>query len=87
MAASRDQRMGRERTILEEVIETDPKTRLTIEELILSAASDPDSLEEADEIKLAVRELRRSGLIRYRNGEEILEATPAALAAFEILTA
>ena len=81
-----DRTLERERTILEEVIELAPG-RLTLAELVLRLAQDPESAGEADEIRRGARELRRSGLIRYRNDDELLEATHAAIAAYRLLTA
>ncbi|HEY8808495.1 MAG TPA: hypothetical protein VIM28_00615, partial [Solirubrobacterales bacterium] len=75
-----------ERTILEEVVELHPEC-LTIPELILRIASDPEDGVKEERIRHATRELRRSGLFRYRNGDELVEPTHAALRAFSLLTA
>jgi len=75
-----------ERTILEEVVELHPE-RLTIPELILRIATDPNDEAKGEKIKHAARELRRSGLFRYRNGDELVEPTHAALTAFLLFTA
>jgi len=75
-----------ERTVLEEVIELHPE-RLTIDELVLRTATDPDDSAGVETIRQAIRDLRRSGLLRYRNGEEIVEPTHAAMTAYGLLTA
>jgi hypothetical protein len=75
-----------ERTVLEEVIELHPE-RLTIPELILRIAIDPDDTAAIDTIRNAIRDLRRSGLLRYGNDEGIVEPTHAAIRAFSLLTA
>lgn len=79
-------RLDLERTTLMEVIELHPE-RLTIDELIIRTATDPDDFKKADPIRQAIRDLRRSGLVRYRNDDELVEPTHAALAAYELLTA
>ncbi len=77
---------ARERAVLEEVVELHPE-RLTIPELILRVAIDPDDAARAEMIRQAARELRRSGLIRYRDDDELVEPTHAAIRAFLLLTA
>ena len=76
----------RERAVLEEVIDLHPE-RLSIPELILRIAGDPDDAVKAEKIRQALRELRRSGLVRYRDDDEIVEPTHAAIRAFLLLTA
>lgn len=83
---SAKRRLDLERTTLVEVIELHPE-RLTIEELIVRTATNPDDFKKADAIRQAIRDLRRSGLVRYRNDDELVEPTHAALAAYELLTA
>jgi hypothetical protein len=73
-----------EKTILEEVIELHPE-RLTIEEIVGRIAVDPEAFEEVDAIRRGVRDLRRSGLLRYGT-EEVVEPTHAAMAAHELFT-
>jgi hypothetical protein len=75
-----------ERTALEEVIELQPH-RLSISELHLRIARDPDDQPEEEAIRLAIRELRSDGLLRYRSDDEIVEPTLPALSAFALLTA
>jgi hypothetical protein len=59
--------------------------RLTIHELSLKVATDPHDGEEIETITEAIRELRRCGLFRYRNDDEVVEPTQAALHAFDLL--
>lgn len=75
-----------ERTLLEEVVELHPE-RLTIEELALRTAPDPDDSADVEAIRQAIRDLRRSGLLRYRNDDEVVEPTHAAMTAYALLTA
>jgi DNA-binding transcriptional ArsR family regulator len=74
-----------ERAILEEVIDRHPE-RLTVHELALRIVADPDDGLEVDTATNAIRELRRSGLIRYRNDDEVVDPTQAALRAHALLT-
>ena len=74
-----------ERTVLHEIVELHPE-RLTIPELILRIARDPYDEATAEKIRIATRDLRRSGLARYRNDDEVVEPTHAALRAFVLLT-
>lgn len=74
------------RVILIEVIERAP-ARLTVDELALRIASDPEDVREAETATDAIRDLRRAGLVRYRNDEELVEPTQAALRAYSLLTA
>jgi hypothetical protein len=74
-----------ERTVLTEVVELHPEL-LTIPELILRIARRPEDETTKEEIRNAIRDLRRSGLLRYR-GDEVVEPTHAALRAFDLLTA
>jgi hypothetical protein len=71
--------------ILTEVIEHHP-TRLTVDELALRIVADPNDDEEVDTATDAVRDLRRSGLVRYRSDDLLVEPTQAALRAFELLS-
>lgn len=75
-----------ERTVLEEAIELHPE-RLTIDELVLRIAADPDDGTQVEAIRQATRELRRSGLLNYRNDDEVVEPTHAAMTAYTLLTA
>lgn len=77
---------ARERMVLEEVVELHPE-RLTIRELILRIATDPNDAARVEKIRQAIQELRRSGLIRYRDDDELVEPTHAAIRAFLLLTA
>jgi hypothetical protein len=62
------------------VIELHPE-RLTVAELFLRIAGDPEDWMETETIANAIRDLRRSGLIRYRNDDQLVEPTHAALRA------
>jgi hypothetical protein len=75
-----------ERTVLTEVVQLHPEL-LTIPELILRTVSDPQDEPMKEKIGLAARELRRSGLVRYRNDDEVVEPTHAALRTHELFTA
>jgi hypothetical protein len=74
-----------ERTVLHEIVELHPE-RLTIPELILRIARDPRDEATGERVRIATRDLRRSGLVRYRDGNEIVEPTHAALRAFVLFT-
>jgi hypothetical protein len=73
-----------ERAALDEVVELHP-TRLTIDELCLRIVGDPHDDAEVEIAKEAARSLRASGLIRYRNDEQVVEATQVALRAHELM--
>jgi hypothetical protein len=75
-----------ERSVLHEIVELHPE-RLTIPELILRIARDPGDEAAEERIRIATRDLRRSGLVRYRDDDEIVEPTHATLRAFVLLTA
>ena len=60
--------------------------RLTIAELSLRVAAKPHDGREMETIAEAIRELRRCGLFRYRDDDEVVEPTQAALRAFALLT-
>lgn len=75
-----------ERTVLAEIVELHPEL-LTIPELILRIARYPDDATTKEEIRNAARDLRRSGLLRYRDDDEVVEPTHAALRAYALLTA
>jgi hypothetical protein len=72
------------RAVLFEVIELHPQ-RLTVAELTLRIAGDPEDGTETETIEQAIRELRRSGLVRYRNGGQLVELTYPALRAAALL--
>jgi len=55
--------------------------------VILRVAVDPDDDTTAERIRRALGELRRSGLVRYRDDDELVEPTHAAVRAFLLLTA
>lgn len=74
-----------ERAILEEVIELLP-VRMTVTELCSWIAANPEDGREAETIKDAIRDLKRSGLMRYRNDDQVVEPTQAAVQAFALLT-
>jgi hypothetical protein len=72
-----------ERVILEEAIDVHPQ-RLTVRELALRIVSDPEDCTELETATEAIRDLRRSGLVRYRNDDQVVEPTHAALSAAAI---
>lgn len=74
-----------EQALFEVVMEAHP-ARLTIPELTLRMAADPLDRGEAETVREAARELRRDGLLRYRNDDEAIEPTRAAVRAYAILT-
>lgn len=57
--------------------------QVTVEELIVDVAADPDAFAERDAIERAVRELARAGLV-HRNGEFAIPSR-AALRSDELL--
>lgn len=69
--------------ILEETLELHPQ-RLTVGELARRIVSDPDDGMEVETATEAIRDLRRSGLLRYRNDDQVVEPTHAALTAAAI---
>jgi hypothetical protein len=73
-----------EQVILEEAIELHPQ-RLTVGELSLRIVADPDDRMEVETVTHAIRDLRRSGLFRYRNDDQLVEPTHAALRACALL--
>jgi hypothetical protein len=75
-----------EQVALIEVVDLHPE-HLTIPELILRIARDPESEAMQEKMRDAIRELRRSGLVRYRDDDEVVEPTHAILRAFDLLTA
>lgn len=72
-----------ERTVLTEIVELG---ELTIEELILRTAGDPEDEATKDRIRNATRDLRRDGLVRYREDDEIVTPTRPAIRMYELLT-
>ncbi len=74
-----------ERAVLEEVIELLP-VRMTVAELCLWIAANPEDDREVETIRDAIRDLKRSGLLRYRNDGMVVEPTRAAVQAFALLT-
>jgi hypothetical protein len=71
-----------ERVVFEIVVELHPD-HLTPAELVLKMAGDGDHL-EAEAITEAIRDLRRSGLLRHVG--EVVVPTHAALSAVALLT-
>lgn len=69
-----------------EVIQNHPAS-LTVEELVGRIASDPDDFGEVDAVREAVRDLRRAGLARYRDADQVVEPTQAALRAHALFSA
>jgi hypothetical protein len=74
-----------EHVILTEIIEQHP-ARLTVDELSLRIVADPADSREVEVATDAIRNLRRSGLIRYRNDDLVVEPTHTALRAAAVLT-
>jgi hypothetical protein len=73
------------RAVLLAVIDLLP-VRLTAAELCLRIAADPEDDREVERIRDAIRNLKRSGLLRYRNDDLVVEPTQAAVRAFALLT-
>jgi hypothetical protein len=72
-----------EETMLIEIIELHP-TRLTGDELVLRIVADPDDVREVKTAIEAIRNLKRSALVRHRC-DKLVEPTPAALHSYELL--
>jgi hypothetical protein len=72
------------RAILEEAIDLHPQ-RLTVDELSLRVVADPADGREVETASEAIRDLRRSGLLRYRNDDRVVEPTHAAFCARALL--
>jgi len=70
--------------ILEEAVELHPR-HLTARELSLRIVIDPDDSREIETAIGAIEDLRESGLFRYRNDDEVVEPTRAALRAVTLL--
>ena len=64
-----------EATVLRQLLLIHP-AQVTVEELIVDVAADPDAFAERDAIERAVRELARAGLV-HRNGEFAIPSRPA----------
>jgi hypothetical protein len=74
-----------EEALLRVAVDLHP-THLTIPVLTLRIANNPDDDRETQAIAEAIRRLRRCGLFRYRRRGKVVEPTPAALRAVELLT-
>jgi hypothetical protein len=59
---------------------------MTVAELCLWIAANPEDDREVDTIRDAIRDLKRSGLLRYRSDDQVVEPTQAAVRAFALLT-
>jgi anti-sigma factor RsiW len=59
---------------------------MTVAELCSWIAANPEDDREVETIREAIRDLKRSGLLRYRNDDQIVEPTQAAVQAFAVLT-
>ncbi|HSS04071.1 MAG TPA: hypothetical protein VLK89_02635 [Solirubrobacterales bacterium] len=70
--------------ILEEALEIDPQ-HLTVSELSRRIVTDPDDSREVETATQAIRDLRQSGLFCYSDDDQVVEPTPAALRAYELL--
>jgi hypothetical protein len=66
------------RAILEEVLLRRPD-RLTVAELRQKVVGDPDDEREVETALEAIHYLRESGLIRYRDDDQLVEPTQAVL--------
>jgi hypothetical protein len=73
-----------EQAILEVAIELHPQ-HLTIGELSSKIVSDSNDRKEVETVAQAIRDLKRSGLLSYRDVNEVVEPTHAALRAFALL--
>jgi hypothetical protein len=73
-----------ERTILAEVVQLE---QLTIAELILRVSRDPEGETTKETIRNAIRDLRRDGLVRYRDDDEVVTPTRPATRGYELFTA
>jgi len=71
------------RALLEEVIDLHPQ-RLTVAELLLRIVTDPDDTREVETASHAIRDLKRAGLIRYRNDDEVVDPTHATFCAHSL---
>jgi hypothetical protein len=74
-----------ERPALEEVIELLP-VRLTVSELCQRITADPQDERAVEAVRQAISDLRSWGLFRYRNDDQIVEPTQAAMQSFRLLT-
>jgi hypothetical protein len=72
-------------TVLTEVIELLP-VRPTVSELCLRLTADSQDKSRVEKIRHAIRDLRGWGLLRYRDDDQLVEPTPAAVQAFTLLT-
>lgn len=61
-------------------------TCLTVPELIDRIVSDSDDHREVETVRIAVRELRQTGLIRHCDDDELVEPTQAALHAHTLFS-
>jgi len=73
-----------QRAVLEEVVALHP-ARLTEPELSLWIVTDPDDYMQVETVSDAIRDLRRSSLVRLT--DDIVEPTYAALRAVALLSA
>jgi len=72
--------------VLLEIIDHHP-LRLTVDELVGRIAADTGDRGEVDIATEAVRELRRVGLVRYRDDDRVIEPTQTALRAHALFSA
>jgi Helix-turn-helix domain len=66
------------RAILEEVLRRHPEG-LTVAGLSLRIVGDPEDVREVETVAEAIQSLRASGLIRYRDDDQLVEPTQAVL--------
>ena len=74
-----------ERTVLVEVIELLP-VRPTVAELCQMLTPCSQDKGRVETVRHAIRDLRGWGLLRYRDDDQLVEPTPAAVQAFTLLT-
>lgn len=72
-----------ERAVLEEVVELLP-VRLTVSELCQKITAGSQDKGRLEVVRHAVRDLRGWGLVRYRDVEQLVEPTPAAIHFFDL---
>lgn len=72
-------------TVLKEVVELLP-LRLTVSELCKKITAGSQDTRRTETIRHAIRDLRGWDLLRYRDDDQLVEPTLAAVQAFTLLT-
>ena len=67
-----------ERAVLEEVVELLP-VRLTVSELCQKITAGSQDKRRTETVRHAIRDLRGWGLVRYRDDDQLVEPTSAAV--------